>query len=337
MQVHHRTRGRKSFTLLELMIVIAIISILISIAVGAYFRVYDAAKILEVRSDISQMEVALAKFKAQYGVYPPSRVKLCYNYASYNTTNNPLDQESVQFLTTLFGPRIVTGSPTTPSPPWVTAGSGIDWTGQQYTTGTVGMPASVVLEGDQCLVYFLGTLFYNNPYNPMDSSTHNPINPLEQFAPVQPIPYQFQKGRLVNLPHSGEGSDSDATGIFPSYRDPYGKQVYAYFSAYSEFQTANGYNRYFISGQYQNSDCSSLQTSPEVWPYASASGQYQNEATFQIICAGKDGIFGPGSDLSAPLSGNPTLYWPENVSLMMSLFPNGKDDVSNFYGTKLGF
>src|SRR5438132_3353467 len=99
----HNGKARESFTLLELLIVIAIITILISIAVGVYFKVYGLADQLAARSDISQMSAALEKFKADGKFYPPSRLKLAYTLdaVSYPLRNvpNSLDYDSVQFLT----------------------------------------------------------------------------------------------------------------------------------------------------------------------------------------------------------------------------------------------
>src|SRR5438552_7601087 len=103
---NQRGGARASFTLLEILIVIAVIAILISIAVGTYFRVYVLADQLAARSDISQLSAALEKFKTKYGKYPPSRIKVAYmlsqaNYPGFfgGQPTGDLDTDSVEFLT----------------------------------------------------------------------------------------------------------------------------------------------------------------------------------------------------------------------------------------------
>src|SRR5260370_16173737 len=95
---------------------------------------------------------------------------------------------------------------------------------------------------------------------------------------------------------------------FCAYVDPYGRrtngtvQYYAYFSSFHGNQ--NDYNHFFTlnATAYPGSDCASL----GVWPYAtsattgtSAKPQYVKPNSWQIICAGQDGVFGPGTDFSA--------------------------------------
>jgi prepilin-type N-terminal cleavage/methylation domain-containing protein len=302
MQKFNRTRARASFTLLEILIVVAIIAILISISAGVYFRVYGVATTASARNDITQLSSALGKFSATYHRgYPPSAIKLAYllnttNYPNMNTTGT-LDYDSVQFLTSVF---------TNIGPTWET--TGIDW-----SNGTgLSTTGSVILEGDQCLVFFLGTNFTTNPFNPM---------PYAQgaYQPNGPC-MQFKTNRLVNFAHNG-----DPTGIFPSFQDAYQHTsppaVYAYFSANN---INNGYNR------YGGTDCPTL----GVWPYAGAglTPQYLNATTFQIICAGADGIFGPGTNLTA----TSPMYWTSGTAGQVNGLPPGYDDLSNFSPKLLG-
>src|SRR5438477_12623712 len=111
---HLRRSARASFTLLELLIVIAVIMLLLSIAVGVYFKSSGLADQLAARSDISQLSAAMDKFKAgEKGGknYPPSRLKLAYNLDStsypFRNVRDTLDYDSVQFLTSAFGSRIL--------------------------------------------------------------------------------------------------------------------------------------------------------------------------------------------------------------------------------------
>jgi hypothetical protein len=115
-----------------------------------------------------------------------------------------------------------------------------------------------------------------------------------------------------------------------SYLDTYGSTdgkgnlvtgaPYAYFSSY---QTRNGYNRYI------GSDCPTL----KVFPYAQGSTQYLNPTGFQLISAGADLKFGPGSNPGL----SPIPFWtPATAASTAASGPNGADDQSNFYDNLLG-
>jgi hypothetical protein len=103
---------------------------------------------------------------------------------------------------------------------------------------------------------------------------------------------------------------------------------YAYFSSY---KTTNGYNRYFPIN-----DCASLANPaanlPAPWPYKQGPSQFLNPNSYQIISAGADGAFGPGSN---PVDTPP--YWsPANASLYYQNGTPGRDDQANFYDSPLG-
>jgi prepilin-type N-terminal cleavage/methylation domain-containing protein len=368
--------GRASFTLIEIMIVIAIIAILISIAVGTYFRVYVLADQLAARNDITQLGASLDKFKATYGRYPPSRIKLAYqlNATTYpnffaNPQTGDLDTDSVQFLTSVFGSRIQNT--------WTT---GIDWTGLTYTSGgtATGMGPTtppVILEGDQCLVFFLGGAqvlsldaashhmyafqgFTNNPNNPMDSASG-------AYA-YQGALFQFKGSSVIDPQYTADPyritTALHADGLFPCYVDSYGHQPYAFFSSYN---VNNGYNRYGTSDCPTLLACGGQLLQPynialPVSPYATSftpTPTYQNPETYQIICAGRDGFFGPGS--GTPVT--PMILWTQGTALQVMdnppagqyvvgiqsySWPNdpntgkamagGRDDMSNFSPVLLG-
>src|ERR1700730_7394489 len=110
-------KTRRAFTLLELLIVIAIIGLLVSLVTAAVMRALAKGRETQNRIEIGQLETALEQFKTRFGVYPPSRLKLCENRNWYDlsTTTNPVtgqivpnnqvDTDSVQFLMTMF-PRL---------------------------------------------------------------------------------------------------------------------------------------------------------------------------------------------------------------------------------------
>jgi general secretion pathway protein G len=263
-------------------------------------------------TDLEQLSHAVDGFVDDFKTgskgYFPSRLKLCEQYTSYDLTQK-LDQDSVRYLNRMF-PRLDHAT-------WT---KGIDWNGN----GKIDAPEAggvVVLEGDQCLVFFLGGIPGTLGDSPgvLGFST-NGADPAT-FGGARKGPYyEFNTGRLYQRNRNG----------FYSYYDAYHKQPYAYFSSYSR---RNGYNR------YGTSDCASL----GVWPYADtltvdargsiASIRYLKPDSFQIISAGEDGKFGPGTDLSLLPRTQPFLWTPDTAPMIPE---PGKDDQSNFHSNLLG-
>jgi len=289
MHIQSKKPGRQGFTLIELLVVIAIIAVLMGLTLAAVMKTFIKGPEALTRSEISALTTAVGSFKGQYGVtYMPSQVVLRENSLSttasvspYNMSNQ-LEKDSITFLQQMFGKRL--------SFP-------IDWNGDGAISTT-----PVTLTGDQCLVFFLGGIpntgtpagclgFSTSPTNPA-TSVGNRISPF----------FEFKSNRLVR----GNGS-------FFSYQDGFGKNVYAYFSAY---KLANGYNR------YGTSDCANLGVSPYVLS-TSPTTVFINSTDSQIISAGANGLFGSGGTNWNPNSG----YTPAD---------NGADDFSNFSSLKLG-
>jgi prepilin-type N-terminal cleavage/methylation domain-containing protein len=307
---HARRSGRWGFTMVELLIVIAIIGVLVSLISAGVWKATVTANRVRNRSEISQLEIAVESFKNKFGIYPPSKILLGETAADYSP--NPKDPpalaqlkvDSLQALTTIF-PRLD-----------FSKSFFIDWDGSRALT----RPA-VILEGDQCLVFFLGGIPQVDPNGrPFCSGfSTNPSDPTyhvqkggDTIAPF----FEFDSSRLKRTPSN-----------YFSYRDTYGTMPYVYFSSY---KTRNGYNR------YGTSDCASL----NVWPYAegasagglNATWRYQKPSSFQIISAGADGAFGRGSDPTIPNS-----FWTQtNAGNSPASAGPGQDDQANFYDTTLG-
>ena len=64
------TKGRKGFTLIELMVVIAIIIILAAIAIPNYLKMTERAKKSRLQSDFATLATVLETFKTDWGKYP---------------------------------------------------------------------------------------------------------------------------------------------------------------------------------------------------------------------------------------------------------------------------
>ncbi|OQY08994.1 MAG: hypothetical protein B6I28_03790 [Fusobacteriia bacterium 4572_132] len=63
-------KGNKGFTLIELMIVVAIIALLASVALPKFANTTDAAKAANVQGNLANLRKAISMFKAKNGDYP---------------------------------------------------------------------------------------------------------------------------------------------------------------------------------------------------------------------------------------------------------------------------
>lgn len=319
---------RKAFTLLEMLIVILIIAALSSILLGAVTKVMEKMTEVGNRTEISELDGALAAFMADYNLQnPPPSYLLLREDGKYNLANPP-EAFTAQWLTRWLGRSFSTATP-------------CDWNGN----GVIDPP--YVLQGQQCLVFFCGGIPQTSN-GVLMMSGFNPLNaaPASTGTIQRKGPYMsFQSSRLVMLP-SCPG--------FPVYLDDYssvsigrGHQTpYAYFSSEGNYGGYNQHGNGLFSTISTGGDCSVI--SAYVWTQGlSTTGvlQYMNPNKYQILSAGKDGVF--ASDLS-PLAAA-TTYWNPytgdmtgvpSVNPVMSARatsrPVGWDDQSNFSSTLLG-
>src|SRR4051812_48116892 len=99
------TTARRGVTLVELLIVIAIIGILIGLLLPAISGARNRVREAQVRSDIEQLGLSVAQFKNDYKVpYFPSKIRLRNNTAGYAGID-VLDVTSFQYLKKLW-PRL---------------------------------------------------------------------------------------------------------------------------------------------------------------------------------------------------------------------------------------
>jgi prepilin-type N-terminal cleavage/methylation domain-containing protein len=246
--------NRSAFTLMEIMIVIAIIGILVSLLMVAVVPIMSRGPELVTWNDISQLGNALEDFRARFKNYPPSQIFLSNNYNDYPGVHDA----DLAWLNKLF-PSL---SSFWPLPANQTA---IDWTG-----GAGGMPVGgVTLQADQCLVFFLGGISTPDGQGVNGFST-NPTNPAQQGGDrIGPF-FEFQTVRLFKR----------AGSPFFSYQDGWKKlQPYLFFSSGKK---RNG---------YQDADAT-LGVAP--YYEATGPKRYVNPSTYQIISAGRDSKLGAG-------------------------------------------
>ncbi|MCW4628443.1 MULTISPECIES: pilin [Marinomonas] len=92
----------RGFTLLELMVVIAIISILASLSAPAFTRQITKAKLIEVQNLATQHQSLVEEFILLHGSFPSE--------ADFNLIKNPLDTDSIVKLITVNDQNKGTGN-----------------------------------------------------------------------------------------------------------------------------------------------------------------------------------------------------------------------------------
>lgn len=73
------TRGRKAFTLIELLIVVAIIAILAAIAVPNFLEAQTRSKVSRVKADMRSIATAIEAYRVDTNYYPPDGDDLAFS------------------------------------------------------------------------------------------------------------------------------------------------------------------------------------------------------------------------------------------------------------------
>lgn len=279
---------RPALTLLEMIVVMGIIAVLAGLVMAVIMISRQKGPDFQTTTEIRTLANGAESFKIKYGMYPTSQLRLCEQLSDYKPATNELDRRSLAVLNQMFGQEMWNAAPF------------IDWDGNGAVSGPV------ILTGDQCLVFFLGGV--PEQLTPGTRGFGTGKNPTATRG--RPF-FSFKSDRLVKV----RGNN------FYSYLDPYGKQPYAYFSAdkwgYQSWTTLKPLGAHA-------SDCPNL-GGVDVDPYRTAANEFHMPRHFQIISAGKDGVFGPGGAILRLSQGDGA-----------ALPAAAQDDLTNFSGTILG-
>ncbi len=292
---------RRSFTLVELLVVVAIIGILVALLVPTLYRVVIKARQSVIAQELNQLHLAIEAYKQKFGDYPPDFTSV-QNISQLNDASelvvrhlrkgHPRHQEN---LTDVF----TDGSSTLQTP----------------------TPA-------EALVFWLAQL-RNDARRPLSGPSS--VDP-KDFVSLFP----FDEKRLVYTRTIGNPAKPESQHDLYVYVPPSGKDMpYVYFDSriYSDATP--------IGGVASNPPVASLSVlkdssaTPLLYPYATrvnptAPLTMANRTTYQLISAGLDGEYG---DVSSITAGDPSTYkvFPTGTN-----FKEGDlDNIANFSEGKI--
>jgi prepilin-type N-terminal cleavage/methylation domain-containing protein len=300
-----KSRSRNSaFTLVELMIVIAIIGILASLATVGVMKVLERSKMVTARIEVSQLEAAVSAAKLDLGNVDelPSVIYLVKNIPDFASPTALTGESAVQkairdktwsTIQKVFGRNVGKDTSTNTYYTSTNIAKTINWPGTD----------KVIIEGMEAYMFWLGGVYNNTggKYSFSGFSTDK-RDPCETTSSKRKGPYfDFDSSRVI------------AGTNHLSYTNSWGGE-YAYFSnsLYKTYLPDTGTSVNLVT-----------KTGGSLLPYKNGS-VFFNTKTFQLISSGPNLVFGPGGSGWTPGSGK------------YAIEADGYDDLSNFSSTQLG-
>jgi general secretion pathway protein G len=93
--------GRRGFTLLELLVVMAIIGTLLTIAVPRYFRSLQRSREAVLQQDLSSMRESIDKFYGDTGKFPPTLLALVERHYLRAIPVDPIARSAEKWIVVL--------------------------------------------------------------------------------------------------------------------------------------------------------------------------------------------------------------------------------------------
>ncbi len=298
----------RGFTLVEVLVVITILAILVAFLVPALSGANIRARIVQVKGDISAIESAIAQFKGDYGMEPPSGIVLLENDADWASPPAALVTEVARSRSILrqIWPQF-------------------DFTIDHDFNSDGDFTDRIYLGGAECLVFFLGGPLQWNDDNSnstrdvgeyaLTGFSKNPARPDVEGGNRQGPYFEFNVARLQLSPNTSFGPANYFNNEgFAAYRDPWPGQSapYVYLSSYGGkgYRTADvgtgGLTTWYTQG-------------------TSASAPAWNATKYQIISPGSDKAYGVGGP-----------YQPDKSStLLIGPRADETDNITNFHSGRL--
>ncbi len=309
---------RRGFTLIEVLVVITILAILVALLVPALGSAQLRARVVQVRTDISALESAIAQFKSDFGsIEPPSGIIFYENANDWTTNaNNPAVARSRSIIRQLW--------------PQYDFGTSHDINRDNDMTDTFD------LGGSECLVFFLGGAIAvddtnGNGYRDGTERVYhngfskNPANPFAVGGNRQGPFFEFRNDRLI---------ESTFNPGFFAYRDPWPSQTapYVYVSSYG----GKGYRLGDLGAPPVPG-----QNQLRYWYLqgATSTSPAWLATKYQIISPGPDGQYGIGGPFQ-PTQPIGLPGWTQSIPLPVTTWTAADraaeaDNITNFHSGRL--
>jgi prepilin-type N-terminal cleavage/methylation domain-containing protein len=340
-----RAAARLAFTLLELLIAIAIIAILatliLTVAGAASKRAHDA----QVVGDIQSLATGISAFKQRFGVEPPSSITL-YEQGSSLTpgagwNNDPRSMGLIRQIWPQFDFNY--GNETAYA-------NAVDINGNGNATDTI------TLSGAECLVFFLGgmpALQANAAgIHPPTGFSKNPVDPFSRTGTSNRESFtEFDASRLYLFQAGGTAHTMN------TYADNYGHpgqptspvNPYLYLSSYngqgyniaelvgSPALASNAPGGTFIDvyrpgsqGYWQPTSATQPESGLSLTQNTGSVTAPWNPNSYQIIAPGGDQLYGIGGEYETGNGTNLLIVWTGATPAQNVDRTGERDNITNF-------
>jgi prepilin-type N-terminal cleavage/methylation domain-containing protein len=261
---------RKGFTLVEILVAITVIAILGAMLMAGLFPMLNTAKEAAIRTEMSQIEMAVEQFHTKYQIYPPSFVQF-----HAIADNNLRAAEIRRFLNRI-------------SPSHQESNARIDLWWQQR--GQFIDPR----RGDD-LVFWLSGLFKNKQF-PLTGSLNGAIPnaySLEAGGEDRELFYKFRPAQLVTFPQGVASYSQEKDTLAP----------FVYIDAPNYLRNAvavGAIPAQSFLGYWQRAE---NDPTPDAMPTPTEISNgvvvFPNPTTFQLVVCGRDKLTGDGQELAS--------------------------------------
>jgi prepilin-type N-terminal cleavage/methylation domain-containing protein len=307
--------ARSGFTLIELIVVVAILALLMALILPAVQRMRTAGLRVQARADITELGVAAGNFAGTFG--PSPQVSGGGPNGEFRLVTKYTDSSGNLLTDTI----LVGGVPTQRVWPEIdfllTAFPNMNTSDNGLRQGGDGGPPVMatnpeLLDGNQAMVFLL-TGGVDCQFRGFSRNVAKPFTPLKTNPPPPPgTPPESRKGPFIEV-QMKRVTDPLTQVVDGRFRDPWG-------TPYAVLSYANYAKGYPVT-TWNGTPITCYGVSPFL--VASNPTQFINGSTNQIISAGPNGKFGPGG----PWVAGQGTY---------AMGSDGSDDISNFASAPLG-